>query len=63
MDYSVVLPTFIITLREGVEAALVVGIVVAYLKKAGQRHLTKWVYGGITAGIIASAMIGLFFSW
>jgi len=63
MDYSVVLPTFIITLREGVEAALVVGIVVAYLKKAGQRHLTKWVYGGITAGIIASAMIGMFFSW
>lgn len=63
MDYSVALPTFIITLREGVEAALVVGIVVAYLKKAGQSRLNTWVYGGITVGIIVSAMIGVFFSW
>jgi high-affinity iron transporter len=63
MGYSAVLPTFIITLREGVEAALVVGIVMAYLKKAGLMRLNTWVYGGIASGIIASALIGVFFGW
>lgn len=63
MNYSSALPTFIITLREGVEAALVVGIVLAYLKKAKQTHTNQWVYGGILAGIVASALIGVFFSW
>ncbi|HAZ46889.1 MAG TPA: hypothetical protein DCZ55_21145, partial [Cyanobacteria bacterium UBA11371] len=39
MDFSAALPTFVITLREGVEAALVVGIVLAYIKKAQQPRL------------------------
>ena len=63
MDFSSVLPTFVITLREGVEAALVVGIVLAYLNKANQRYLNRWVYGGIIAGLIASALIGILFGW
>ncbi|MEB3192122.1 MAG: FTR1 family protein [Snowella sp.] len=63
MNYSAVLPTFIITLREGVEAALVVGIVLAYLKKARRSHTNRWVYAGIGVGIFASALIGVFFNW
>lgn len=63
MDYSSALPTFIITLREGVEAALVVGIVLAYLKKAGRTSANRWVYAAIAVGILASASIGVFFSW
>ncbi|MCL1469888.1 FTR1 family iron permease [Argonema antarcticum] len=63
MDFSSALPTFIITLREGVEAALVVGIVLALLKKAKQSKLNPWVYAGIGVGIIASAMVGVLFSW
>jgi high-affinity iron transporter len=63
MDFSSALPTFVITLREGVEAALVVGIVLAYLKKAKQRHLNSWVYAGVGAGLVASAIIGVLFSW
>jgi high-affinity iron transporter len=59
MDFSHALPTFIITLREGVEAALVVGIVLACLKKAKQSHLSIWVYAGITVGIAASAIVGV----
>jgi high-affinity iron transporter len=63
MDFSSALPTFIITLREGVEAALVVGIVFAYLKKAGQTHLKNWIYFGISAGIALSIMAGVAFEW
>lgn len=63
MDFSAALPTFIITLREGVEAALVVGIVLACLKKAQAEQLNQWVYSGVVGGIIASALVGILFSW
>ncbi|MBD1940367.1 FTR1 family protein [Microcoleus sp. FACHB-68] len=63
MDFSAALPTFVITLREGVEAALVVGIVLACLKKANASRLNSWVFAGILAGIVASALIGVLFSW
>jgi high-affinity iron transporter len=63
MDFSSALPTFIITLREGVEAALVVGIVFAYLKKAGKTHLKNWIYWGMGAGVAVSALAGVAFEW
>jgi high-affinity iron transporter len=59
MDFSSALPTFVITLREGVEAALVVGIVLACLKKAKQGYLSCWVYAAIAAGVAASGMVGV----
>ncbi|MEP0921429.1 FTR1 family protein [Leptolyngbya sp. ST-U4] len=62
MDWSAALPTFVVTLREGVEAALVVGIVLAYLSKAGQSRLNRWVYAGIGAGVAASVAIGIVLS-
>jgi high-affinity iron transporter len=62
MNFSAALPTFAITLREGVEAALVVGIVLAFLRKAKQSQLNWWVYAGVAAGIAASALVGLLFS-
>jgi high-affinity iron transporter len=58
MDLTTALPTFIVTLREGFEAALVVGIVMACLKKAEQTQLYRWVYLGIGGGIIASIAVG-----
>jgi high-affinity iron transporter len=63
MNFSAALPTFVITLREGVEAALVVGIVLALLKKAKQSRLNPWVYAGVGVGIIVSAFIGFLFTW
>ena len=59
MDFSSAIPTFVITLREGVEAALVVGIVLACLKKAKQSHLKIWVYTAVAAGIAASGIVGV----
>ncbi|MEO0408907.1 MAG: FTR1 family protein [Cyanobacteria bacterium P01_A01_bin.135] len=59
MDISAALPTFVITLREGTEATLVIGIVLAYLSKAGRSDLNRWVYGGIVAGMAASVAVGL----
>ncbi|MBE9234025.1 FTR1 family iron permease [Cuspidothrix issatschenkoi LEGE 03284] len=62
MNFSTALPTFVITLREGVEAALVVGIVLALLKKAKQSRLNPWVYAGVIVGIIVSGLIGFLFT-
>ncbi|MEG4280025.1 FTR1 family protein [Microcoleus sp. MON1_C1] len=62
MNFSEAVPTFVITLREGVEAALVVGIVLACLKKAEQSHLNSWVYTGVAAGIAASGLVGVLFN-
>jgi high-affinity iron transporter len=62
-DLSAALPSFVVTLREGVEAALVVGIVLACLAKAHQEQLNRWVYLGIGAGLGASLGVGLFLSW
>lgn len=63
MNFSEAIPTFVITLREGVEAALVVGIVLACLKKAEQSYLSPWVYAGVGVGIAASAGVGVLFGW
>jgi high-affinity iron transporter len=62
MDFSAALPTFVVTLREGVEAALVVGIVLAYLQKAEQTRLNPWVYAGIGAGLLTSVLVGIGFN-
>jgi len=59
MDFAPALPTFLVTLREGVEAALVVGIVLACLSKAQQSRLNRWVYLGILAGLLGSVMTGV----
>lgn len=63
MNFSAALPVFVITLREGVEAALVVGIVLASLKRAKQSRLNPWVYAGIGVGIASSAFVGVLLTW
>ena len=59
MDLTPAFPTFIVTLREGFEAALVVGIVMACLQKAQQTKLYSWVYFGILTGIGCSFGVGI----
>lgn len=45
---------FLVALREGVEAALVVGICLAYLGKIGRRDLARPVWYGVGAAVLAS---------
>ena len=56
------LQTFIITLREGIEAFLIVAIMLAYLNKTGRAHLAHAVYWGIGVALVASAGAGLVFA-
>ncbi len=48
------LETLTITLREGIEAALVIGIILAYLGKTNKQALKKYVYAGIIAAVAGS---------
>jgi FTR1 family protein len=45
--------TFVITLREGVEAALVISIAVAWLRKTGRSELLPVVYRALATAVIA----------
>ncbi|HEV2709416.1 MAG TPA: Fe-S-containing protein [Edaphobacter sp.] len=53
------LQAFIITLREGVEAALIVGIVFAYLSKIGRHELKRVVFWALGAAIVASIGVAI----
>ncbi len=49
---------FVITLREALEAALIVAIVVAYLVKIKRVDLKKYVWWGMGAAIVLSVALG-----
>ena len=46
------LPTFVIGLREGLEATLIVGIIAAFLARNGRRAALRQVWAGITAALV-----------
>jgi high-affinity iron transporter len=56
------LQAFIITLREGVEAALIVGITLAYLTKIGRQELRKTVYAALIAAFLGSIGVAVVIS-
>jgi len=57
------LSTFIIALREGLEAALIVGILVAYLVKSDQRSHLRALWSGVSLALFASLALGAFLSY
>jgi high-affinity iron transporter len=56
------LQAFIVTLREGVEAALIVGITLAYLAKIGRPDLRKTVYAALVAAFAGSIGVAILLS-
>jgi high-affinity iron transporter len=53
------LPTFVIGLREGLEAALIVGIIAAFLRKQGRRDLLRSVLAGVGGAVTLCALVGI----
>ncbi len=46
------IPTFVIFLREGIEASMIVAILLAYLKRIGQRTYFRDVYIGVLSAMV-----------
>jgi high-affinity iron transporter len=53
------IPSLLITFREALEAALIIAIMVTYLKKVGKGDLTRYAYLGSGAAIVLSLVLGV----
>lgn len=53
------LASALITLREGLEAALIVGVVLAYLSKIGRTDRRGMVWGGVVTALLASIALAV----
>lgn len=49
----------IIALREGLEAALIIGILLGYLRKTGRPSLKRYVWAGVSGAIVASFLLAV----
>jgi high-affinity iron transporter len=54
-----VLSAFLIALREGVEAALVVGIVLVYLARTGRSHFSRYVWAAVGTAVLLSLAVAI----
>lgn len=55
--------SFLITLRETIEAALILGIILTYISKTKQQKLNRDIWIGTILGIILSIVIGILFTY
>ena len=53
------LSAFLIALREGVEASLIVGIILVYLSRTQRSHLARYVWGGVAAAVALSLAVAI----
>ena len=57
--YENLFPSFLITFREALEAALIVTIMLTYLRKIGKEDLNKYSYMGAGAAVVISLLVGV----
>ncbi|MCX9089198.1 MAG: FTR1 family protein [Candidatus Methanoperedens sp.] len=55
------LASFLITFREGLEAALIIGIIAAYVAKLGRKDLNRYINIGIISALVASLAVAFLF--
>jgi high-affinity iron transporter len=53
------IPTYVIGLREGLEAALIVSIVAAFLRRQGRREALRYVWIGVAIAVVLCAAVGV----
>ncbi|MCU1457617.1 MAG: hypothetical protein JWL73_1709 [Actinomycetia bacterium] len=53
------LPTFVIGLREGIEASLIVGIVASFLVAQGRRDALQWVWLGVGGALALCTAVAI----
>lgn len=54
--------SFLILVREGLEALLVVAAIIAYMLKSGNKKLVRWIYLGVVVGLIGSGLMAVLFA-
>ncbi|WP_434777282.1 iron uptake transporter permease EfeU [Neisseria sp. Ec49-e6-T10] len=59
IDCHMFLVPFLIMLREGLEAALIVSIIASYLKKTGNEQWMRFVWFGIVSAVVLCCIVGL----
>ena len=57
------LSSFLIALREGLEASLIIGILLAYIVKTGRSNLVPALWGGVAAALALSLALGGFLNF
>jgi high-affinity iron transporter len=55
------LASFLITFREALEAALIIGIIAAYVAKLGRKDLNRYINIGIISALVASLAVAFLF--
>jgi FTR1 family protein len=53
------LPTFVIGLREGVEAALIISIIATFLRQEGRTDALRWVWAGVGVAVAICLTVGI----
>lgn len=57
------LPSLVLALREGLEAALIIGIVLGVLSKIGRREFNSTVWSGVFGAALISILVALGLNW
>jgi high-affinity iron transporter len=55
------LASFLITFREALEAALIIGIIAAYIAKIGRKDLARYINIGVIGALVASLAVAIIF--